>query len=88
VGRVEVPDVSDGGVVGAARGLSRAGFEIAAIKIIASQKRAGTVVATEPAAGSAVEPEKPIVVVMSGGPTGLPRLLKIRHQAKGKLADA
>ncbi len=88
VGRVEVPDVSDGGVVGTARGLSRAGFEIAAIKIIASQKRAGTVVATEPAAGSAVEPEKPIVVVMSGGPTGLPRLLKIRHQATGKLADA
>ena len=72
VGRVEVPDVSDGGVVGAVRVLSRAGFEIAAIKILASPKRAGTVMRTEPAAGSAVEPEKPIVVVMSGGPTGLP----------------
>ena len=72
VGRVEVPDVSDGGVVGAVRVLSRAGFKIAAIKIVASQRRAGTVVATQPAAGSAVEPQKPIVVVMSGGRTGLP----------------
>jgi hypothetical protein len=71
-GKVEVPDVSDGGVAGAVHALSRAGFEVAAIEIVASTKRAGKVIKTDPAAGSAVEPENPIVVVMSGGPTGLP----------------
>jgi hypothetical protein len=69
---VEVPDVSDRGVVEAARILSRAGLDVAAIKSVASQKEAGTVVRTEPSAQSAVEPETPIVIVMSGGPTGIP----------------
>jgi excisionase family DNA binding protein len=73
VGKVdEMPDVSNRGVVGAVRVLSRAGFEVAYIKTVASRRRAGAVTGTEPAAGSAVEPETPIVVVMSGGPTGLP----------------
>jgi hypothetical protein len=72
VGGVEVPDVSDRGVVGAVRVLSRAGFEVAAIKAITSRERAGTIIGTKPAARSVVEPETPMVVVMSGGPTGLP----------------
>jgi PASTA domain-containing protein len=73
-GKVEevVPEVSNRGVVGAVRVLSRAGFEVAYIKTVASRRGAGAVMGTEPAAGSAVEPETPIVVVMSGGPTGLP----------------
>jgi hypothetical protein len=68
----EVLDVSERGVVGAVRALSRAGFEIAAIETIASRKSAGLVVGTEPAARSVVEPGTPIVVVISGGPTGPP----------------
>jgi hypothetical protein len=69
---VEVPDVSDRGVAGAARILSRSELDLAAIKSVASQKEAGTVVRTEPSAESAVGPETPIVIVMSGGPTGIP----------------
>jgi hypothetical protein len=69
---VEVPDVSDRGVVEAARILSRAGLDVTAIKSVASQKEAGTVVRTEPSAESAAVPETPIVIVMSGGPTGIP----------------
>jgi excisionase family DNA binding protein len=69
---VEVPDVSDRGVVEAARILSRAGLDVTAIKSVASQKEAGTVVRTEPSAESAAEPETPILIVMSGGPTGIP----------------
>ena len=69
---VEVPDVSDRGVAEAARILSRAELDVAAIKSVARQKKAGTVVRTEPSAESAVGPETPIVIVMSGGPTGIP----------------
>ena len=54
-GRVEVPDVSDRGVVKAARILSRAGFEVAATKRVASQREIGTVLRTKPSAGSVVE---------------------------------
>jgi excisionase family DNA binding protein len=70
--RVEIPDVSDRGVVEAAQIISRAGFEVAAIKSVESQKDAGTVMRTKPSAESAVDPETPIVIVMSGGPTGIP----------------
>ncbi len=54
--RVEVPNVPDRGVVEAARTLSRAGFEVGAIKTVKSQKEAGTVMRTKPAAGSAAMP--------------------------------
>jgi hypothetical protein len=67
--RVEVPDVSDRGAVEAARTLSRAGFEVAAIKTVKSQKEAGTVMRTKP---STVAPGEPVVLVTSGGPTGIP----------------
>jgi hypothetical protein len=70
-GRFEVPDVSDRGVVEAARTLSRAGFEVTAMKAVKSEQEAGTVMRTKPAAGSAMERGKPVIVVMSGGPTGI-----------------
>ena len=68
--RVEVPDVSDRDVVEAARTLSRAGLEVGAVKTVKSQREAGTVMRTKPAAGSAAE--GPVVLVTSGGPTGIP----------------
>jgi excisionase family DNA binding protein len=71
-GRVEVPDVSERGVVEATRIISRAGFEVGAIKSVASQREAGKVEGTEPSAGTAVEPGTSIVIVMSGRPTGIP----------------
>ena len=67
--RVEVPNVSNRGVAEAARTLSRAGFEVAAIKTVKSKKEAGTVMRTKP---SAVERGEPVVLVTSGGPTGIP----------------
>ena len=68
-GRVEVPDVSGQAVAEAARRLSGAGFEVTAVKSVKSGKEAGTVIRTKPAA---VEPGGPVVIVMSGGPTGIP----------------
>ncbi len=67
--RVEVPDVSDRDVAEAARDLSRAGFEVAAIKTVKSRKEAGTAMRTKP---SAAAPGEPVVLVASGGPTGIP----------------
>jgi PASTA domain len=66
---VEVPDVSGSDVVEAARTLSRAGFDVAAIKTVESREEAGTVMRTKP---SAVAPGEPVVLVASGGPTGIP----------------
>jgi hypothetical protein len=71
-GGADVPEVSDRGVVEAARILSRAGFEVGAVKTVASQEEAGTVTRTEPTAGTTVEPGTPVVLVLSGGPTGTP----------------
>ena len=65
-----VPDVSGQGVVEAARTLSGAGFEVAAIKTVTSQEEAGTTTRTVPSAGSAVGPGTPVVLVVSGGPAG------------------
>jgi hypothetical protein len=42
---------------------------VAAIKTVKSRKEAGTVMRTKP---SAVEPGGPVVLVTSGGPTGIP----------------
>jgi excisionase family DNA binding protein len=74
--RVEVPDVSDRNVKRAARVLSEAGIEVEGVKSVASREKPGTVTGTEPAEGSAVEPETPVVLVMSGGPTGIPPVLR------------
>jgi excisionase family DNA binding protein len=70
--RVGVPDISDRSVVEAVPILRKAGFRVSAIKVVRSQKEAGTVMRTKPSAGSAVEPGTPVVLVMSGGPTGIP----------------
>jgi excisionase family DNA binding protein len=84
--RVEVPDVSDRDVRVAARTLSRAGFEVAAIKAVKSQKDVGTVMRTKPSAGSAVKPGTPVVLVMSGGPSGIPP--EFRERGAGGSAAA
>jgi excisionase family DNA binding protein len=65
-----VPDVSGEGVIEASRTLSSAGFEVAAIKTVPSQKEAGTTTRTVPSAGSAAGPGTPVVLVVSGGPVG------------------
>ena len=69
-GALEVPAVSGQGVVRAARNLSDAGFEVAAIKTVTSREEAGTATRTEPAAGSAVGAGTPVVLIVSGGPAG------------------
>jgi excisionase family DNA binding protein len=66
----EGPDISGKSVVEAARVLSQAGYEVAAIRTVKSDEEAGTALRIEPAAGSAVKPGTPVVLVMSGGPTG------------------
>jgi excisionase family DNA binding protein len=66
----EVPDVSGRDVEEAARRLSRAGYEVAAIQTVKSEEEAGTVLRTQPEVGTAAEPETPVFLVMSGGPTG------------------
>ena len=70
--RIEVPDVSDRDAVVAARLLSRAGLEVGAVRLVKSQRGAGTVMGTKPPAGAAVGPGTPVVLVTSGGPTGIP----------------
>jgi excisionase family DNA binding protein len=67
--RVQVPDVSDRDVLEAARDLSRAGFEVGAIKTVKSRKEAGTVMRTKPTTAA---PGEPVTLVASGGPTGIP----------------
>ena len=66
----EIPDVSGRSIVEAAKLLSEAGYDVAAVQAVKSQQEAGTTVRTEPAAGSAAEPGSPVVLVMSGGPSG------------------
>ena len=70
--RIEVPDVLDRDAVEAARLLSRAGLEVSAVRSVKSQREAGSVIRTRPSSGSAVGPETPVVLVTSGGPTGIP----------------
>jgi excisionase family DNA binding protein len=66
----EVPDVSGQSVVPAAKALSRAGYEVAAIRIVKSEEEAGTVVGAEPSVGTAAGSGSPVVLRMSGGPSG------------------
>ncbi|MGH3106071.1 MAG: PASTA domain-containing protein, partial [Rubrobacteraceae bacterium] len=66
----ERPDISGKSVVEAARVLSGAGYEVAAIRTVKSDEEAGTALRVEPVAGSAVEPGASVVLVMSGGSTG------------------
>jgi excisionase family DNA binding protein len=66
----EIPDLSGRGVVQAARMLSRAGYEVAAIQAVESKEKAGTAVGTERSVVTDSEPGTPVVLRMSGGPTG------------------
>ena len=70
--RIEVPDVSDLNAVEATRLISRAGLEVGAVRSVKNRREAGTVMRTRPSSGSAVGPETPVVLVTSGGPTGIP----------------
>ncbi len=63
----EIPDTSGRGVEEAARALSEAGYEVAAIQTVKSQEESGTVVRTEPAAGSKARQGAPVLLVISGG---------------------
>jgi excisionase family DNA binding protein len=65
----EVPDVSGRSVAQAAKALSRAGYEVAAIQIVKSEEEAETAVGTEPSVGTPVGPGSPVVLRMSGGPS-------------------
>jgi excisionase family DNA binding protein len=66
----EVPDVSGRSVDQAAKALSRAGYEVAAIQTVKSEEEAETAVGTEPSVGTPVGPGSPVVLRMSGGPSG------------------
>jgi excisionase family DNA binding protein len=68
----EVPDVSGRSLEAAAGIISDAGFEIAAIKTEASQKEPETIIGTKPSAGTSARPGAPVILTMSGGPTGIP----------------
>jgi excisionase family DNA binding protein len=66
----EVPDVSGRSVVEAAKVLSRAGYEMSAIRTVKSDEEPGTAVGTEPPVGTAAKRGSPVVIRMSGGPSG------------------
>ena len=68
----EVPDVSGQSLEEAAGVISDAGFEIAAIKTEASQEEPETIIGTKPSAGASAKPGAPVILTMSGGPTGIP----------------
>ena len=67
-----VPDVSGRSLEDAAGILSGAGFKVAAIKAVPSQEEPETIIRTEPSAGESAKSGAPIILTMSGGPTGTP----------------
>jgi excisionase family DNA binding protein len=85
-GQLEVPDVSDQRVIRAARILSRAGFEVVTAKIVTNRKEAGTVIRTKPSAGSTVERGTQVVLIVSGGPIGIPPGARSGGAEKGPTA--
>ncbi|MEJ7841540.1 MAG: PASTA domain-containing protein [Rubrobacter sp.] len=66
-----IPDVAGRPLEEAARSLSEAGFSVAAIRSEPSGEDPGTVLKTEPSAGTDSRPGAPVVLTMSGGPTGI-----------------
>jgi excisionase family DNA binding protein len=68
----KVPDVSGRSLEAAAGIISGAGFEISAIKTEPSQEEPETIIGTEPSAGTSARPGAPVILTMSGGPTGIP----------------
>ena len=71
-GGTEVPDVSGRSLEVAAGIITGSDFEIAAIKTEASQEEPETIIRTEPSAGTSARPGAPVILTMSGGPTGIP----------------
>lgn len=67
-----IPDVAGLPLEEAARAVSEAGFSVAAIRSEPGEEDRGTVLKTEPAAGTDSRPGAPVVLTMSGGPTGVP----------------
>ena len=70
--RVEVPGVSGLGVGAATAALEEAGCEVAGTREEPGPEPAGTVLGTDPPAGTAVASGAPVTLVVSGGP-GAPR---------------
>lgn len=68
----EIPDVTDLSLEEAARAISEAGFSVAAIRTKAGPETPGTVLETEPAAGTEARPGSPVVLTTSGSPDGSP----------------
>ena len=66
-----IPDVAGRPLEEASRSLSEAGFSVAAIRTEPSGEDSGTVLKTEPSAGTDSRPGAPVVLTMSGGPTGI-----------------
>ena len=71
-GQAEVPDIANREVEEATRILSRAGLTVAAVKNEASPQEIGTLIGTEPPAGSTVQPGTQVTLVLSGGPDWVP----------------
>jgi len=69
---IKVPDVSGRSLEEAAGIITGADFEIAAIKTEPSQEEPETIIRTEPSAGASARPGAPVILTMSGGPTGIP----------------
>lgn len=67
-----IPDVAGRQLEEAARTVSEAGFTVAAIRSEPSERDQGIVLKIEPAAGTNTRPGAPVVLTMSGGPTGVP----------------
>jgi len=67
-GRVDVPEVQGLGVEEASALLREAGCEVAGTRTEPSPQPVGTVVGTDPPAGTAVASRTPVVLIVSGGP--------------------
>jgi excisionase family DNA binding protein len=65
-----IPDVSGRPLEEAARALSEAGYTVAGIKSVQGPEEYGTVTSTDPSAGTETQPNAPVVITMSAGPTG------------------
>ena len=67
-----IPDVAGRSLEEAAGAVSEAGFSVAAIRSEQSEEEQGTVLEIEPSSGTDARPGRPVVLTMSGGPTGVP----------------
>ena len=66
-----IPDVSGQSLKEAARTISEAGYAVAAVKSVEGPEEYGTVIGTQPSAGTDARANAPVVLTMSAGPTGV-----------------